>query len=348
MPARAAVAERVERICVASGPERVLRADILREIRTAVPFDAYAWVITDPVSCVGAAPLAEVPELDELPALIRLKYLTPINRWTGIPAGRAVTLVEATGGDRARSRLWREMLDGYGVHDVVSVVHHDRYGCWGFLDLWRIDPTRPSFTPPERAFLESVLPSVTRAVRTSLAATFAAATSTRPDGPVVLLLSEALLPQARTPRTDDALRALLPTPPLRSPVPAVALNVGAQLLAVEAGVDTHPPTARVHCDGRWVSVRAARLGQPVPTSGAAIAVTIELANPAERADVFSRTHGLTTREAELVRHIIAGADTRGTARALGIAEHTVNDHLKSIFAKAGTNSRRQLIAQVSG
>ena len=49
------------------------------------------------------------------------------------------------------------------------------------------------------------------------------------------------------------------------------------------------------------------------------------------------------------RHtFMIGADTRGVARALGIGEHTVNDHLRSIFAKAGTNSRRQLVASAHG
>jgi hypothetical protein len=41
-------------------------------------------------------------------------------------------------------------------------------------------------------------------------------------GPVVLTLSEQLVAQQQTPATDAQLRALLPTPPGRSPVPAVA------------------------------------------------------------------------------------------------------------------------------
>ncbi|WP_309116894.1 hypothetical protein [Saccharothrix sp.] len=32
----------------------------------------------------------------------------------------------------------------------------------------------------------------------------------------------------------------------RAPIPASAYNVAAQLLAVEAGVDDHPPWARAH------------------------------------------------------------------------------------------------------
>jgi DNA-binding CsgD family transcriptional regulator len=65
-------------------------------------------------------------------------------------------------------------------------------------------------------------------------------------------------------------------------------------------------------------------------------------------EAYCRAMGLTRRETELVEHIVTGADTRSTARTLGIAENTVNDHLKSIFAKAGTNSRRQLVTHAHG
>jgi DNA-binding CsgD family transcriptional regulator len=92
-----------------------------------------------------------------------------------------------------------------------------------------------------------------------------------------------------------------------------------------------------------MQLRAARM-----TGTAAIAVTIEQAAPTERADVYSRTIGLTLRERALLGHLIAGHDTRGVAREMGIREGTVNDHLKSIFRKSDTNSRRQLVARSTG
>lgn len=337
------VRQRIERICAEPGDDRALRAAVLDQIRRVVPFDAYVWVVTDPTTTVGASPLAEVPSLRDLPRVIRIKYLTPVNRWTGLPPDRVLTLADA---DPAQGAAWRDLLGGYGIHDVASAVLRDAHGCWGFLDLWR---GRPAFTTAERAFLASVLPSLTRSLRTGLATTFGVPVEPAlADGPAVLLLDDTLTPGPRTPQADDALRALLPTPPGRSPVPAVVLNVAAQLLATEAGVDAHEPTARLHrADGRWIEARAARL-LPTPAGGPTIAVTIERATPARRTEVFCRAVGLSSRETQLVEHLVTGADTRSTARALGITEHTVNDHLRSIFAKAGTNSRRQLLTHAHG
>jgi len=34
---------------------------VLKEISQVVSFDAYAWLLTDPETSVGAAPLADVP-----------------------------------------------------------------------------------------------------------------------------------------------------------------------------------------------------------------------------------------------------------------------------------------------
>lgn len=346
-----AAAERVERICTGHDDARELRAELLEEIRGVVGFDEYAWLLTDPVTCVGAAPLADVPSLADLPRLIRLKYLTGLNRWTSLPDGRAVTLAEATGGELSRSLIWRELLSGYGVRDVASMVFRDRHGCWGFLDLWRRDTTGPAFTSEEQAFLGRVGPAVTGALRRSLAATFALPNEQAGDrwGPVVLLLSGALTAVSQTPQTDDYLRSLLPTEQDRSPVPANAYNVAAQLLATEEGVDRHPPSVRTHLSGgQWVSLRAARMADAPGAGADTIAVTIEQTEPLERAAVYGRTLGLTHRESQVLRHLIAGEDTRGVARRMGVSEHTVNDHLKSMFSKSGTNSRRLLIARASG
>lgn len=330
--------ERIGRICAAGGEPTELRLTLLDEIRRTVGFDAYAFVLTDPETSVGVAPLAHVPHVPDLPRLIRLKYLTPVNRWTGLAGvGR---LRDSTGGDRRRSLVWRELLHSYGVGDVASVVFRDRYGCWGFLDLWRLGEAA-EFTAAEARFLSALTGPVTVALRRAQADTFAAAVP-RPGrpGPVVLLLSAELAVLGQTPPTSDYLRTLVPT--AGEPVPAAAYNVAAQLLANEAGVDANPPSARVHlADGRWLTLRAARIGSD-------IAVSIEDSSPAERLSVFVRAYGLSERESDLLRHLAGGSDTRDVAGRMHLSEHTVQDHLKSIFAKTSTRNRRTLLARALG
>jgi DNA-binding CsgD family transcriptional regulator len=343
-----ATLDRIERICGQGLDERPLRVALLEEIRARVPCDWYVWPLTDPETSVGSAPLAEAPSLADLPALIRLKYLTVTNRWTTMPSGTAATLIEATAGDRAQSRLWAELLSGYGVADVASTVFRDRHGCWGFLDLWRI---AGPFTTAERDYLAGAAQLMTPALRRSLAPTFArpAPAAVPRREPVVLILSGDLRTLTQTPETDAYLRALLPTDAGRAPVPAGAIHVAAQLLAQEAGVNANPPWARVHLqDGLWVTLRAARMVAPGSAGDAAIAVSIEVTSPAERTSLYARVTGLTERETELLHHLAGGADTRELAARLFVSEHTVQDHLKSVFAKTGAGNRRVLVARATG
>ena len=88
----------VEHIAVAGADDRVLRSQVLDVIQRYVSFDAYAFLLTDPATTVGCSPLAEVPNLATLPHLIRLKYLTSVNRWTGLPRSGCAS---ATGNRRA-------------------------------------------------------------------------------------------------------------------------------------------------------------------------------------------------------------------------------------------------------
>lgn len=336
--------------CRSTGDSRSLRLRILEVIRRAVPFDAYAWLMTDPVTSVGSAPLADAPCLSELPNLIRLKYLTEVNRWTTLGDPPVARLQDATGGELARSRVWRELLHRYDVTDIASTVFRDRYGCWSFLDLWRAGSSGP-FTAADADFLAQAAAPVTEALRRSQAETFvvpATAGRHRID-PLVLLLSPELVVRALTSETPAYLRALVPPEGGRAPVPAAAYNVAAQLGAVEAGVDMSAPMARVHvADGLWVTLRAARIGESGEGTGEDVAVTIEQSSPAERAAVFSRTFGLSGRETELLGFLGQGSGTRGIARQMFVSENTVQDHLKSIFAKTGEHSRPRLVSRAFG
>jgi DNA-binding CsgD family transcriptional regulator len=286
----------------------------------------------------------------ELPRQIGLKYRTVVNRWTALSDHPVALLWEATGGDLAQSLVWRELLAGHAVHDAASVVFADRFGCWAFLELWRSETVGP-FNREEAQFLADLVPPLTLALRHLQASTFVArAARERPRvGPVVLVLSPELQVRGQTAETAEYLRMLIPPAADRAPIPAVAYNVAAQLLAIEAGIDNHDPSARVHvADGLWMTARAARLDGPAASRDHDIAVTLEESSGAERVDVFGRAFGLTTRERELISHLIEGRDTREVAQCMFVSENTVQDHLKAIFAKTAERSRRTLLARALG
>lgn len=345
--------DRIRRMCESITDARELRIAIVAQLRLAISFDSYAWLMTDPDSWVGSSPVADVPCLPELPTLIRLKHLTHVNRWTALPASGVDRLAAQTDGDLRRSLVWEQLLCRFDVTDVASLVFVDRFGCWGFLDLWRSRPAQP-FTADEAAFLGQLVKPLTTGLRRCQAATFTLVSAAPPlthTDPAVLLLSRRLDVVAQTGQAEQYLQMLMPPDGGRGPVPASAYNVAAQLLAVEAGVDQHPPRVRVHiAGGTWLTLQAARIGTAgaATTAEAEIAVTIELASPADRARIYASSYGFSGRETEILDRLLAAENSRELAQALHLSENTVQDYLKSIFVKTNTRSRRQLVGQVIG
>jgi DNA-binding CsgD family transcriptional regulator len=348
--ARAAPIDRIVRRCGEHTDERPLRIALVDDLRQAIPFGAHVWALTDPETGVGISPVAAVPAEAEaaLPRLIRSRYLTTVNRPALLDTA-AASLLRTTGGKPEESLLHREVMQGLGVLDVATVVFRDRFGLWGWLDLWRFAGDTP-FSGEELDVLAAVAPFITEGLRRCQANSFDEPTPPlERTGPAVLVLSPDLEVRAQTPETDAYLRTLLPPDADRRPIPAGAYNVAAQLLAVEAGVDDNPPLARVRLvGGLWLTFRAARAETAEPGDDPDIAVTVEPTSPRERQHLYARSHGLTEREAELLGLLVDGADTKAIAAALYISEHTVQDHLKSIFDKTGARNRRTLLARVTG
>ena len=338
------LAARVASICEGAADSRDLRRSVLDALRTRIGFDAYAWLLTDPETSVGWSPLAEVPCPTELPELIRLRYLTEAQRWTSLTPGVPVAMSTEDGPRGPGDLEWRAFLSRHGVRDVATLVFGDRQGCWAFLDLWRADG---AFRAEELASLALALGPVTVGLRRCHSVGFQGrARAGEPLDPAVLLLSPGLQVRGQTIAAEGRLRSLLPTPEDREPVPASAYNVAAQLLALEAGVDGHRATARVaSMPGRWLTFRASRLA-PV-SAEADIAVTIETTGSLDRLALYSRVSDLTDREAQVLRCLAEGADTRTVAASLHLSVFTIQDHLKVIFAKTGVRSRRALLARAA-
>jgi DNA-binding NarL/FixJ family response regulator len=355
--ARTRARERIVALGEAGLDDRDLRRQILTALGEVVTFDSFAWLLTDPVTAVGGAPLAEVPRVSELPTLIKAKYATSVNRWTVLlrQASPVRLLCEATGGELARSRVWREVMSHLGVGDVASAVFADQYGCWGFLDLWRHRRHGP-FDTADAHLLAALSAPLARALRRCQARTFVepAAAHRRDAGPVVLTLDDGLRITSRTAASQAWLEVLLPPEPSEQAVPAGVYNVAAQLLSAEEGIDDHPAVARTHlAGGFWLTLRAARLSaekEPAASAGGGgtIVVTIEEASAADRLDLFGRAFGLTSRERELLSLLAVGSDTRALARQMSLSEHTVQDHLKSIFAKTDSRDRIAVLSRALG
>lgn len=332
---------RIEQVCRDAPSLTSLRERVLARVRERIPFEAHVFAVTDPVTGVATAPHADVPMLPwpRLPELIRCRYLTLVNRWDRLLGAPASSLLTATAAPD-ESLLWRQVLCHLGVADTATVAFGDRYGAWGFLELWR---TARPFAGDELALLTALAAPVTEGLRSALSRTFVhPGGDVAPIGPAVIVLGPDLAVRTQTDSAAVALLQLLPPGQPMAPIPAAAYNVGAALIAYEHGIPVGEPWARVHLgSGRWVTLKASRLDTD-------IAVSIEPATPAERTDIFGRCFGLSGRESQVLGLIAKGLDSKQIAAALVLSEHTVNDHVKAVLAKTHARTRQALLARALG
>ena len=357
--------ERIGHLCGGSMEDHEMRAAVLAELGSVVPFSWFAWPLADPGTCTGVSPMARIPCPEELPALIKLKYLTEAGRWTSLLGGGspAVTLQAATGGNPALSPFWDGILRRYEVTDVLFSAFGDKYGCWGWLDLWRCGDGG-FFTDAESTYLATAAPVIAAGLRRSRAAQMKRDARLRrgarqPEieegsprrglpGQAVLTLDAGLGITGRSASAADWISLLQPGPSPYGTVPAEVFNVAAQLLAREAGIDSHEASARVPIGfGQWAVLRSFRMN--VGKDGEApLAVTIQECPAAERLEVFARCFGLTSRQRSLLGLAASGLDTAAMAAALGISHYTVQDQFKAVFAACGVRSRNALLALALG
>ena len=74
-----------------------------------------------------------------------------------------------------------------------------------------------------------------------------------------------------------------------------------------------------------------------------IGATADTARLLDEIEAAGPWHGLTIAERAVAELVAGGLTNREAARRLGVSPHTVDDHLRSVFAKLGVHSRVELM-----
>lgn len=104
-------------------------------------------------------------------------------------------------------------------------------------------------------------------------------------------------------------------------------------------------TMSAECASTIIDDYVVGVSQAVVPTGSYV-VTIEPVRRRAPLATATERYGLTARESEVVFFLLRGYTASAIARNLGIAELTVNDHVKHVAKKIGVSSRLQIVASV--
>jgi DNA-binding CsgD family transcriptional regulator len=337
--ARSRTRERLERLSESSLDCDSLRLEAIKELQRTIGFDRWCWPLADPATLLPLSGLAEHDFGPSVPRSLELEYSGSDYAAKNFLARRpnsAGSLAE-TEGDLARSPRWDEVMRPTGIGDVATVACRDGLGCWGWIEAYRDSADRP-FDKYDLELLAAVGPQIGSALRRRVVPRGTGGIPpARPPGMLVLDRTLRLVSWTASARAwIDA----LPSAWLFAAwgmLPSIVYPAATLARSSEGG---HAHALLRTVDGRWVTIEAARLEGE---GKGEIAVNLRPATQAETFELLCRVYALTHRERDIVAALVAGLDTRGVARRLSISAYTVQDHLKSVFAKMGNHSRRELL-----
>jgi len=327
-----------------------LRVELLKRLRTVIPFDYTFFSTTDPSTQLFTSAVT-----DETPGWAIHQFLEnwflqdDFNQLHSLLRNHLSVgvLSEQTQHDLSRSQRYRDILAPLALGDEMRAAFVTDAACWGTLCLHR-ERAVSEYTSAEAAFLAQLAPHIAEGLRKALLLNGAPAVRT-PDGPGVLVLSEDLSVVAMTPAAEYWLSELVEAERGdKHALPHTVLTVVDRLQASERVVATPfdcLPRVRLRTpSGHWLVLSASRLSGEA--SQGQITVIFEMAQPIEIAPLLLQAYHLTKREGEVVQCILRGWSTTEIAATLHISSNTVQDHLKAIFEKVDVRSRRELAGRI--
>ncbi|GIH95978.1 helix-turn-helix transcriptional regulator [Planobispora siamensis] len=344
-----------ERALEVSGRGSELFAAAARRLRRVVPYDAAAWIGTDPATVLPTSPMrvenigqehCETYWQREYGAHDMLTF-----RDVARSASAVGTLRQVTGGNLGRSVRFREFMRPLGYADNLRAAFRIGAGAWGVVDLFR-SGDRPPFDERDLRHVAALAPGIALSLAGLAVATGPGATAAgAADAPGTALFDaddRIVFADAQAEHWFGELGGS-PWSPLSTTLRTGAVaSVVARARAVAAERESGPAVIRVRGDsGRWVGIHASvlqdRRGQAGPVS-----VVFEPATAMQIVPIIVEAYALTPREREVTECVARGHTTAEIATRLHLSTHTVRDHLKAIFAKVDVGSRGELVARLFG
>lgn len=341
------VRAKIERIAGSGLHWTTMSAQVSDALHDAIPFTRTCWHTVDPGTVLFTASLNRDVMCSGTWLAHHEYVIDDVNKWwflarSGRQAG-ATSL--ATHGDLSRSA--RHLThEAFGIGDELrgSFVIDGVY--WGAAAFLR-EEGQPWFTEQEQRLLASLCETLADGFRRAmLLATVVG--SEQPDGaPGVVIFDDDGEVESMSPTAERWIADLVQEPaPAHPSESKVVQLVAARARSLAPDQDPLGLAARARVQtrsGTWLLL----YGTPL-TGGAGnrVAVIVQPAPASEIAPLVALAYGLTDRECRVTQLCMRGVSTKQMAQELHVSAYTIQDHLKSIFAKTGVRTRGELVGQV--
>ncbi len=316
-----------------------LHAEAIRLIDREIRTELTCWAAIDPetlvISTMTNGEAAAPPEYEPLLAEAEYSVQGEPHLFATLARRRepVARLSDLPSTERNRSARFNNVWRPLGMDEEVRVMFFTEGACWGAAGMVRAGQ---DFSEREVAFLGAVAPAL--GVATRLAVRSEA--GPRDDGarPAIVIVGPAGEQRAVTPAAREWQERLDEIAPRRFVLMMRVMASGARTSASGAF------RARLRdAHGHWAVLNASQL---IGDDEGQVAVTIEPATGDQLTSLLLDAYGLSVRERDVWREVIGGHSTAEIAGRLFISTNTVQDHLKSIFAKVGVRSRGELVARL--
>jgi DNA-binding CsgD family transcriptional regulator/PAS domain-containing protein len=314
---------------------------VMTALGRAIGFDGFCLFGVDPLTRLRSVMFSRNSLSASAEQLYRNETVEPdANRYVDLASSpMSAGVLSAVGAVEPQSERLHEMLrpDGFFSELRLALVGGRRY--WGAVSLFR-DSRRHPFRAVDAEIAHELREPLSLAMRRYQVGLTGRAATPRADG--VVLFDRDGNGLAASPEAREWMAALAQSWPggagpddFERPIIETARAAAETRTAAVCRV-------RVPAGG-WLAITAT----PMDGCDVGVVAVLRAGDPVTVAPAFAELCGLTRGEARVLCELASGAGAKAIAKRLRLSVLTVNDHLASMYRKAGVHSRGELTSLLS-